>query len=707
MTGRRASGVTAIGQLDERGRPRRGGRAPPATGGTGARGQQRARAAEDAARRAPGDAHRRHDQRLGAVVRRRRERRRVVAVAARGERVEHRRRDLVAGRAEARRGGRAGAGGDRGVGAVDLLGDAARRPGARSRRVGVGVVGELVPGARELGEQRPPLGVLVEIARRRRRRWRARRGARTAPRSAAGSGAGSRRARPRRRRVREGVDAVVAGDGVEIDGDADDRDLASRLPRYRSMPAMLTTARAPILYRVAMPAPASHEFEVEMHVPALPGRATTSRSSSRPGRPAATWCATSSATSTGLAITDERGRPAARDERARQAALAGRQRRARLPRALPGVRLRGQRAHVVPRRQPRLLERHQPVLLRRGRARRAPAEVDGRAARRARAGASPPRCRRSPGAPPHLRRRRLRRARRLAVRGRRRTRTRAFTVGRHALRAGALRPHQRRPARLVDILRRVVDRDRQDLRRLPVPPLPVHRARAAGRLGRARAPRVGDHGHRRAVVRGRRPATSASPIWPRTSSSTPGTSSASTTPRWGRSTTRARTTRACSGSTRASPTTWPTSSSCAPASPASATSGDASPRTGPSTRAAPGRNETPLAELSFEAWVKQYKPSENFTSTARSATTRRGSGPGMALDLELRLAQRRRGAGCPSCSARLWDRLRPARAGRSSTRDVRDAAAAARAGGGWIASSTATSRHRRAAAAGAAGGARG
>ena len=46
----------------------------------------------------------------------------------------------------------------------------------------------------------------------------------------------------------------------------------------------------------------------------------------------------------------------------------------------------------------------------------------------------------------------------------------------------------------------------------PFRPLPVHRPRAAGRLGRARAPRVGDHGHRRPRRSRTRPATSASPI---------------------------------------------------------------------------------------------------------------------------------------------------------------------------------------------------
>ena len=40
------------------------------------------------------------------------------------------------------------------------------------------------------------------------------------------------------------------------------------------MPAVITTSRAPISYTVAMPDPASHEFHVEMRVPALPGRIT-------------------------------------------------------------------------------------------------------------------------------------------------------------------------------------------------------------------------------------------------------------------------------------------------------------------------------------------------------------------------------------------------------------------------------------------------
>ena len=74
-----------------------------------------------------------------------------------------------------------------------------------------------------------------------------------------------------------------------------------------------------------------------------------------------------------------RARPAAGARAARQAALAHPDRRAPVPRPLPRVRVRGERAHVVPRRQPRLLERHQRVLPRRGRA-GAPLPRDGGAA---------------------------------------------------------------------------------------------------------------------------------------------------------------------------------------------------------------------------------------------------------------------------------------------------------------------------------------
>jgi predicted metalloprotease with PDZ domain len=86
----------------------------------------------------------------------------------------------------------------------------------------------------------------------------------------------------------------------------------------------------------------------------------------------------------------------------------------------------------------------------------------------------------------------------------------------------------------------------------------------------------------------------------------------------------------------------------------------------------PGRNETPLDELSFEAWIKQYKPSENYVNRAVSYYER-GLWTGMALDLELRLATAGR-RGLPEMFRRLWDRH--ARGGWAVTEaDVRDAAA--------------------------------
>jgi predicted metalloprotease with PDZ domain len=67
----------------------------------------------------------------------------------------------------------------------------------------------------------------------------------------------------------------------------------------------------------------------------------------------------------------------------------------------------------------------------------------------------------------------------------------------------------------------------------------------------------------------------------------------------------------------------------------------------------PGRNETPLDELSFEAWIKQYKPAENHVNRAVSYYER-GLWTGMALDLELRL--RTGGArGLPELFRILWD----------------------------------------------------
>ncbi|HVZ73418.1 MAG TPA: PDZ domain-containing protein [Polyangia bacterium] len=69
----------------------------------------------------------------------------------------------------------------------------------------------------------------------------------------------------------------------------------------------------------------------------------------------------------------------------------------------------------------------------------------------------------------------------------------------------------------------------------------------------------------------------------------------------------------------------------------------------------PGRGETPLDELSFEAWIKLYKPAENHVNRAVSYYEK-GLWVGMALDLTLRLATG--GArGLPELFRTLWDDL--------------------------------------------------
>ena len=69
----------------------------------------------------------------------------------------------------------------------------------------------------------------------------------------------------------------------------------------------------------------------------------------------------------------------------------------------------------------------------------------------------------------------------------------------------------------------------------------------------------------------------------------------------------------------------------------------------------PGRGETPLSELSFEAWIKLYKPAENHVNRAVSYYEK-GLWVGMALDLELRL---RTGGerGLPELFRVLWHEL--------------------------------------------------
>ena len=207
------------------------------------------------------------------------------------------------------------------------------------------------------------------------------------------------------------------------------------------MPARCYHAATPITYRVAMPEPASHEFEVEMRVPALPGHDDARRSSFPTWAPGSYLVRDFVRHVFRLTVTDARGRPL-RARAPRQAALAHRDRRARVPRPLPRVRVRGQRAHVVPRRQPRLLERHQPVLLRRRRA-GAPLPRHRGAAAALAAGASPPRCRRCAGARVTYAAADFDELVRRPVRGRHARDARVHRRA-HAVRAGALRPHQRR-----------------------------------------------------------------------------------------------------------------------------------------------------------------------------------------------------------------------------------------------------------------------
>ena len=88
----------------------------------------------------------------------------------------------------------------------------------------------------------------------------------------------------------------------------------------------------------------------------------------------------------------------------------------------------------------------------------------------------------------------------------------------------------------------------------------------------------------------------------------------------------------------------------------------------------PGRNETPLDELSFEAWIKQYKPSENYVNRAVSYYEK-GLWAGMALDLELRARDRRAARPARDVPPHVGP-LRRASGGRSTEQDVRDAAAA-------------------------------
>jgi predicted metalloprotease with PDZ domain len=67
----------------------------------------------------------------------------------------------------------------------------------------------------------------------------------------------------------------------------------------------------------------------------------------------------------------------------------------------------------------------------------------------------------------------------------------------------------------------------------------------------------------------------------------------------------------------------------------------------------PGRNVTPLSELSFEAWIKLYKPAENHFNSSASYYEK-GLWTGLVLDLTLRARTGGR-AGLPELFRRLWD----------------------------------------------------
>jgi predicted metalloprotease with PDZ domain len=68
--------------------------------------------------------------------------------------------------------------------------------------------------------------------------------------------------------------------------------------------------------------------------------------------------------------------------------------------------------------------------------------------------------------------------------------------------------------------------------------------------------------------------------------------------------------------------------------------------------ARPGRNVTPLSELSYEAWIKQYKPADNHANRMVSYYDK-GRWAGLVLDLILRSATAGR-RGLPDLFRRLW-----------------------------------------------------
>jgi len=93
-------------------------------------------------------------------------------------------------------------------------------------------------------------------------------------------------------------------------------------------------------------------------------------------------------------------------------------------------------------------------------------------------------------------------------------------------------------------------------------------------------------------------------------------------------------------------------------------------------RARPGRNVTPLSELSYEAWIKQYRPAENHVNRMVSYYDK-GRWAALVLDLELRTATGGR-RGLPELFARLW--RQHAAKGRAVDRAVLEREAEALAG---------------------------
>ena len=402
--------------------------------------------------------------------------------------------DLVAGRAKAdrRRARRR-----RAIAACARSISSAMRAGAQADevvRVRVRVAGELVPVARQRRPAPPAPRRRPPDRRRRRRRWRARRAARTARRSAAGSAAGSRSAPARAaRRAARGCGSSRRSR----------RDRPTRCRCDLHYPAL------PCLSGVTTPAPIS-----------TASRCPSPRRTSSRSRCASRRCAI--ATASEIVLPDlgagqlpgarlrpprvpagghRRARPAARARAPRQAALAD-----HAPAGAPFVVRYRVFAFEASVRTSFLDDSHgywngTSVFF----------YVAGELERPCRVTVAPPRAlgwRVATALPPARARAQLRggRLRRAGAT----PRSRSARTRRARSRSGARSSSWRSTAattptsrRLVDILRRIVAATGRMLRRLPVRPLPVHRARAAGRIGRPRAPRVGDDGHRRPVVRGR------------------------------------------------------------------------------------------------------------------------------------------------------------------------------------------------------------